>query len=158
MGRLALWVPVTDDPDVVATRLAGAPPTWLPGEAGDRGPGHWSVELTAGPIVRTATCMVGDPAVTGGVLRRRLTWTADPEPAGEPDGGPLERALPSFDGDLEVRVVEGRGELHLAGVWSVPEGTIGAVMGPAGSQQLAEAVGRGFLEAVAARVAPQPER
>lgn len=91
--------------------------------------------------------MVGDVRAASGTLRRRVAWTADPEPGDE-----LTRALPSFDGDLELRDVEGRAEIHLDGVWSNLGGAIGVQLTPAQTQQLAEAAAAGFLHGVAGRI------
>lgn len=147
MARLALWQPLAGDPGDLAERLAAEPPSWLPGDTEPRGPGHWAVDIAAGPIERTVTCMVGEPRGGSGTVRRRIAWTADPEPGDE-----LNRALPSFDGDLELRDVDGHAEIHLDGVWSTPEGTIAAQFTPAQLQQLAEAAAADFLHGVAGRI------
>lgn len=150
-GDLDFWVPIHDKPESVVDVLLRDPGWWLPGPAVPRGPGHWGVEIVAGPVRRMVTCGVGEASSNERALARRLVWQVDPEPAeGESNG----YALPSFAGTIEVRPVDDRRtDLHLHGTYAPPEGTIGSALGPAQIQALAEASTSGFLNALAERVA-----
>lgn len=150
MPRIGVWIPLKGNTEEFALRLRRAPGYWLPPPAESRGPGHWAVELHAGPVSRVVTCMIGEPAGEGDAVRRRVRWTADPEPG---DHDRTERALPSFEGALTFRTDDGgQPEIHLEGSYRPPRGSIGAALTPAQTQQLAEASAERFLTEVGMRV------
>jgi hypothetical protein len=144
--RLALWVPLQGGADELSAAFQAEPDTWLPAPATSRGPGHWGVELHAGPVNRMVTCLVG-PAVSDATgVSRRLAWTADAEP------GTNERVLPSFDGHLALRQEPDHTELVLEGTYTAPTGRMGAALDANQLQRLAEAMGASMLEECAARL------
>ncbi len=152
MRTLEVWVPVDTKPEHLVAALEAHPTRWLPGPADDRGPGHYGVEVSAGPVQRKVTVAVGDAHSDGRNLTRRLIWVADPEPSEDAADEPV-RALPHFDGGLQV-VADGerRASLRIEGAYEPPAGPIGASMSPEQVAMLAEAVARFMLDGVAANI------
>jgi hypothetical protein len=152
-GELDFWVPIDDRPESVVEVLIRDPGHWLPGPAEPRGPGHWAVTITAGPVRRTATCGVGEASGDDRALTRRLVWKVDPEPSEDAAVG---AALPTVAGTLEVRPAgDRRTDLRLVGTYQAPDGTVGSALGPSQMQALAEASASGFLNALAGRVSAE---
>ncbi|MBW3577020.1 MAG: hypothetical protein KY462_04640 [Actinobacteria bacterium] len=151
MPRIEAWEPFEAGASTtkLVRTLSGDPHEWLPQPATDRGPGHWAVEVRAGPASRLATCMVGEPHGDEHSVRRHIRWRADPEPEDEH----MQRALPSFDGYLTLRSRDGDWpELRLEGDYAAPTGSIGAALGPSQQHALAAAAARGFLHDVFAKL------
>lgn len=150
MPRLSVWVPLKGDAELFVTRLQRNPVYWLPPPAEPRGPGHWAVEMRAGPVSRLTTCMVGEAAAEDETLTRRIRWRADPEPG---EGDTTQRALPSFEGMLLFKTATGgQPEIHLDGNYRAPRGAIGAALTPAQIQKLAEAAADRFLTQIGIRL------
>lgn len=147
MRRLEVWVPVEGKPEHLVEALQQHPSSWLPGPADDRGPGHYRVDVTAGPLERTVTVAIGEAQGDDRNLVRRLLWVADAEVA-EMDGDSF-RALPRFEGVLEL-VADGdrRASLRVEGGYEPPEGPIGSSMSPEQVGVLAETIARFVLDGI----------
>ncbi len=147
-GKLALWIPLDADVDALLETFRDDPARWLPQPAHPRGPGHWALVAHAGTVVRTVTCMIGEPATDRTTVTRIMSWRADPERG----RGPARRLFPSLRGALVLRAAPEGADLHLQATYRRPAGSIGAALGPAQVYRLANAAATRFLQDVAARL------
>jgi hypothetical protein len=133
-----------------ATRVAGRftqdPGDWLPGPARPCGVEQWVVRLTAGPTARSVTCSIGSVWRDGDEYWRRVSWRPSEERG---DLLPVERFLPTFDGELGLRLRAGVVALVLEGRYSPPAGALGAALDAAALNRVAMATAQHFLGAVA---------
>ena len=151
---VGVWVPLEEAPEGFVQQLRMSPTRWLPDPADDRGPGHYGVQLTSGPITRMATVGVGQPEGDDRALRCRLVWKVDHEP-GEDDvpEDARTRSLPSFEGELALLPRdERRADLRLEGTYEAPTGAVGRMMNPAQIQGMAETLLQAFLSDIAGKL------
>lgn len=125
------------------------PRTWLPAPARPAGPGAWTVDLAAGPLHRAVVVRVGRPWVLGASVWRTVTW--DPQ-ADEGDIGPLDRLLPTFEGEIGVVAGDYRVLLRLRGGYRPPGGLLGAAVDAAVLHRGAADTASRFCADVAARL------
>ncbi len=127
----------------------GSPDVWLPSPRAI-GPGRWRITLRAGGAHRDVTCLVGDPWTTRDGVERHLRWV--PLPA-EGDVIPVERWLPSLDGELFLVGASATPSLLLTGQVDVPLGRIGEAVDAVLLGRVAQRTAAAFLIDVAARIA-----
>lgn len=127
----------------------GSPEAWLPAPR-HTGPSQWRVTLRAGGAQRDVTCVVGDPWTTRDGIERHLRWV--PLPA-EGDVIPVERWLPSLDGELFLVGSSATPSLLLSGTVDVPLGRLGEAMDAMLLGRVAQRTAAAFLTDIAERLA-----
>lgn len=132
-----------------AAVFRGSPDHWLPSPR-PTGPGQWRITLHAAGTQRDVTCAVGDPWTTRDGIERHLRWM--PLPA-EGDVIPVERLLPSLDGELFLVGPSATPSLLLTGMVDVPLGRLGEAVDAVLLGRVAQRTAAGFLTAVAERIA-----
>ena len=127
----------------------GSPESWLPAPR-HIGPGRWRVALGVGGIQRFVQCSVGDPWTTRDGVKRRLRWEPLPE---ESDVLPVEKLLPSLDGELFLVGPPATPSLLLTGEVDVPLGWLGEAVDAVLLGRMAQVSAAAFLQEVAERFA-----
>lgn len=131
-------------------RFAGDPGEWLPGPARRRGADTWTVTLAAGAVHRSVAVDVGALWWVGeGQLWRAVTWRPAPSAA---DPLPVAALLPSFRGELGLRVGAQAVTLELAGFYDPPGGRVGAAADRAAGHRVASSTARRFCDTVLANL------
>jgi hypothetical protein len=146
------FLPVPGDPTALAAAFGGDPLRWLP-QARREGAGRFSMAVRAGAMSRPVRVKLGQPWRAGSTQWRSLSWDPVGE-VGEP--APIERFLPSFDGELGVHLQRaGQVTLILDGRYRPPGGTLGVAADAALLHRVARSTIDRFLEDVAARMAAE---
>lgn len=109
--------------------------------------------LRAGSLTRTVSVRLGQPWRAGATRWRTLSWDPTAE-VGE--GAPLERLLPSLDGELGLHLESGgRVTLVLDARYRPPGGRLGVAMDAMALRRVALTTVERFLEDIAARLAAE---
>lgn len=127
----------------------GPPDCWLP-DARHIGPGKWRIALGMGGMERFVQCSIGDPWTCRDGLKRRIAWTPLP---GESDVLPVERLLPSLEGELYLVGPDATPSLLLTGDVDVPLGWLGEAVDAMLLGRAAQRTASAFLQQVAERFA-----
>ena len=116
------FLPVAGHPAALLHAFEGDPARWLPSARRD-GPDTYIILVRAGTLTRTVTATIGSPWRAGSARWRSLSW----DPSGEDASpAPVERLLPSFDGEIGVHVASPeRVTLVLDGRYLPPGGAVG---------------------------------
>jgi hypothetical protein len=146
------FLPVPGDPNALASAFGGDPLRWLP-QARREGAGRFGVVVRAGAMSRPVRLKLGHTWKAGSTQWRSVTW----DPVGEfGEPAPLERFLPSFDGELGLHLQRaGQVTLILDGRYRPPGGSLGAAADAALLHRVARSTIERFLEDVAARLAAE---
>lgn len=145
---LHTFLPVSGDAEAIRHAFTSDPDVWLPdGEPVDDD--RWTTTVRAGHLVRTVTARVGPPRRAGDTRWRSLSW----EPSAPDDGhGPIERFLPSLDGQLGLNVTLGDATLLLDASYEPPGGLAGAALDSVALHQVARHTLERFLADIATRL------
>lgn len=127
----------------------GPPDRWLP-DPRHIGPSRWRIALGVGGVERFVQCTVGDPWTTRDGLKRRLRWVPLSE---ERDVLPVERLLPTFDGELFLVGPDATASLLLTGDVEVPLGWLGEAVDAMLLGRAAQRTASTFLQEVAEQFA-----
>lgn len=122
-----------------------SPSAWLP-DPRPAGPDVWQVRLRLGGMSRLVRCHVGDPWTTRDGVQRRLRWTPVSE---ERDVLPVERLLPTLDGELFLVGPAATPSLLLTGEVDLPFGRLGDAVDAVGLGRAAQRTAAAFLQQVA---------
>lgn len=145
------FLPVVGDPVALATAFDGDPARWLPGARRD-GQDRFVLALRAGSLTRTVRATIGAPWRAGATRWRALSWDPISTEDGEP--APVDRLLPSLDGELGLHAQSGgRTTLLLDARYRPPGGALGGAMDAVAMHRLARGTVERFLEEVTARLA-----
>lgn len=131
-----------------APAFRASPALWLP-QSRPAGPDRWQVRLRVGGVSRLVRCRVGDPWTTRDGVQRRLRWTPLSE---ERDVLPVERLLPTLDGELFLVGPTATPSLLLAGEVDVPFGLLGEAADAVLLGRVANRTAAAFLQDVARRL------
>lgn len=94
------FLPVAGQPDALVRAFEGDPVRWLP-SARREGPDGFAIVVRGGSLSRTVLASVGAPWRAGSTRWRTLSW----DPLAEDSSAlPLERLLPSLDGELGLHI------------------------------------------------------
>ena len=149
---LRSFLPVTGEPDAVAAAFSGDPIRWLPNARRD-GPERFLLPMRAGTLTRTVSARIGSPWRAGATRWRTVSWDPNAE-VGET--APIERLLPSLDGELGLHLESGgRVTLVLDARYHPPGGRLGVAMDAMALRRVALTTVERFLEDVAARLAAE---
>lgn len=121
-----------------------SPGLWLP-QSRPSGPDQWQVRLRVGGVSRLVRCLVGDPWTTRDGVQRRLRWTPLSE---ERDVLPVERLLPTLDGELFLVGPTATPSLVLNGEVDVPFGVLGDAVDAVVLGRVANRTAAAFLKDV----------
>lgn len=139
------FLPVSGSPDELWEAFAADPTRWLP-DARRAGPESCLMTVRAGQLSRVVEARVGPPWRTGSSIWRSMSW----EPSSDArDGVPLERLLPSFDGEIGLHAIRGVATLVVDAQYRVPGGPLGEALDAAALQRVA----RGTIDRLLADVA-----
>ena len=122
-----------------------APAVWLT-SARPAGPDAWQLRLRVGGVSRLVRCQVGDPWTTRDGVQRRVVWTPLSE---DRDVLPVERLLPTLDGELFLVGASATPSLVLAGAVDVPFGRLGDAVDAVVLGRVAQRTAAAFLQDVA---------
>ncbi len=132
-----------------AAVFRGPPERWLP-DPRPNGPGQWRITLHGGGTQRDVQCLVGDPWTTRDGVERHLRWIPL---AAEGDVLPVERLLPSLDGELFLVGPSATPSLLLTGEVDVPLGWLGEAVDAVLLGRVAQRTAAAFLRSVGERIA-----
>lgn len=151
-STLRTFLPVVGDEAALAAAFEGDPVRWLP-EARREGPRDITLTVRAGTLSRVVTASIGRPWRAGRTRWRALTW--DPVVV-EGEAVPLERMLPSLDGELGLHVEsQRRATLVLDARYRPPGGILGRGLDAVALGRVATATGERFLAEVAGRLSAE---
>ncbi|MDX1619383.1 MAG: hypothetical protein R3320_00230 [Nitriliruptorales bacterium] len=141
--QLSVFLPLyTEFPDDLVRRFRDDPGSWLPGPARAVGPGRWRITLRGVGLAREVECEVDEPWQAGPSVWRRAAWTPVPVPG---DLVPVDKILPSFEGDVGL-VRQGEDcSLVLAGAYDAPAAFLGAAADAMGLHRVARRTANQFL-------------
>lgn len=150
------FLPVRGSGQGVREAFVDDPGRWLP-EAEPVGADRWTMTVRAGHLSRTVTAQVGPPRQVGDSVWRPLSWT----PTVDDDATvPVERFLPSLQGDLGLNGSVGNATLMLDGSYEPPGGLAGAALDSVALHQVAGHTLQQLLTDIADRLAagtaPEP--
>jgi hypothetical protein len=149
MRNLSVFQPLAEQP---AVDLRTDPDLWVPEGSRASGPAAWRIPLRLGGLTRTVLCEIGPPTAKREATWRRISWSPVAEPG---DAIPLERLLPSFDG--EIGLAEDPPTLILHGDYAVPLGVVGETIDAAVLHRAARHTATRLLAEITAQLqAPQP--
>jgi hypothetical protein len=146
------FLPVVGDGEAVAAAFCDDPQRWLPA-ARHEGPERFTFVVHAGALTRTVHARIGGPWQAGSTRWRTFAWDLAPI---EGDLPPLDRLLPSLDGELGLHL-EGpeRSTLVLDARYQPPGGPLGAAVDSVALHRVARRTVERFLEETAARLASE---
>ena len=144
---IRIFLPVTGEPRTTMAAFLDEPIRWLPeGRFGARG---LLSTVRAGGIGKRVLVRVGSSWSVGATQWRSLHW----DPLHEDGGGPTDRLLPSFEGELGLHVIgSGRITLVLDGRYVPPGGSVGAAIDGVAMGRVANRSLERFLADLAARL------
>jgi hypothetical protein len=145
------FLPVPGDPGPLCRAFVDDPARWLP-DARHTGPDTWAVTLRAGSWSRPVEMHLGAPWRVGASHWRTVSW----EPVSE-DGerGPMDRLLPSLEGELGIHVLDGLVTLVLDGRYRPPGGPVGTALDGVALQRVARTTVERLLADLAARLSAE---
>jgi hypothetical protein len=147
------FLPVAGEVTGLIRAFEGDPRLWLP-SARREGADAWLMTVRAGSFSRTVRATVGNPWRSGPTYWRSVSW--DPAP-GERDSVPLERFLPSLDGELGLHTGEtgGSSTLVFDARYLPPGGPLGAAMDAVALHRVARHTVERFVAIVAAGISSE---
>jgi hypothetical protein len=145
------FLPVPGEPAPLCRAFVDDPTRWLP-DARHIGPDEWSVTLRAGSWHHTVRLTLGAPWRVGASHWRTVTWDPMSE-VGDP--GPVDRLLPSLEGELGLHVLDGLVTLVLDGRYRPPGGPIGSALEGVALQRVARTTVERLLADTAARLSAE---
>jgi hypothetical protein len=142
------FLPVAGEVPGLISAFEGDPRLWLP-SARREGAEGWLMTVRAGSFSRTVRATVGNPWRSGPTYWRSVSW--DPAP-GEGESVPLERFLPSLDGELGLHTGEtgGSSTLVFDARYLPPGGPLGAAADAVALHRVARHTVERFVAIVAA--------
>jgi hypothetical protein len=154
---LTVFLPVTTRLADATELLLGDPATWLP--AGTRATGQpdsYRFVLEGLGVERPVVCTVGTAWRSAEGCWRRLSWQPAPS---DSDVLPVDRLLPSFDGELGIHGSDAGGaSLVLSGTYEVPGGGVGVFFDQVALSRVARRSAERLLHDVAVHLAERAER
>jgi hypothetical protein len=145
------FLPVPGDPAQLCRAFVDDPTRWLP-DARHAGPELWTVTLRAGSWARNVELHLGAPWRVGGSHWRTISW--DPV-AGDGEPGPMDRLLPSLEGELGLHILDGITTLVLDGRYRPPGGPIGTALDGVALQRVARTTVERLLADLASRLSAE---
>lgn len=142
------FLPVPGDPAALRAAFVDLPARWLPA-ARQVGPDRWLMTVHAGHIGRPVTVRVGSPWRADDTHWRSLSWDPVADPA-EPS--PLERFLPTLDGELGLNLAGDRATLLLDARYDPPGGPVGTALDTMALHRVARGTLDRLLADIAARL------
>lgn len=142
------FLPVAGVPAALERVFSADPGRWLP-NARHVGPGHWVLTVRAGRVQRTVDARLGGVWHSSGGCWRALTWEPMPQPG---DPLPVERLLPSMEGELGLLVHQGHRTLAFDGHYRPPGGYVGAVADGVALHRVARGTAEQLLADITARL------
>lgn len=153
---LTVFLPVTTRLTDATELLLGDPVTWLPAGTRASGPDSYRFVLEGLGVERAVVCTIGTAWRSAEGCWRRLRWQAA---ASDSDVLPVDRLLPSFDGELGVHgSAAGGASLVLSGTYEVPGGGVGVLLDQMALSRVARRSGERLLHDVAVQLAEHAER
>lgn len=119
---LTVFQPVLGDALAAQERFLADPGEWLPQPLRRSGSASWYLDVRFRSIRHEVRCDVGAAWLSGGTAWRHLGW--EPEPL-RGDPSPVDRLLPSLDGELGLSVHQGTATLVLSAGYDPPGAAIG---------------------------------
>jgi hypothetical protein len=148
------FLPVPGTPEDLAAAFEGDPRSWFTGAPSQRSGGSVSITtpVRAGALAHPVILTFGVPWQVGATRWRPLRW----EPAQGDGSGPLERLLPSFEGELGLHLYgAGRCTLLLDGRYEPPGAALGQALDAVALHRVARSTVERLLEDVAAQLTAQ---
>ncbi len=147
-----VFLPVTGDPEGLASAFDDDPIRWLPAARPD-GPRRYVLTLRAGSLHREVRASVGSPWRAGDTHWRALSW----DPIGDDgESGLMDRFLPSLDGELGLHL---GGTTHATLVldarYRPPGGALGEAIDASMLRRVSRATVERFLESITPRLAAE---
>lgn len=149
--ELRAFLPTLGDPVGLIRTFTGDPGLWLP-EARQIGPDRWTMSVRAGAWSRRVEAHVGAHWRAGRTNWRALSWDPVSE---ESDRWPIERLLPSLDGEIGLHVTDTDATLMLDGRYRPPGGAVGVAIDRAALHLVARSTADRLLADVAARLSSE---
>lgn len=131
----------------------GPPEAWLP-DPRPAGASQWQVRLRVAGVSRLVRCRVGDPWTTRDGIQRRVEWVPMAENG---DVLPVEKWLPTMDGELFLVGPTATPSLLLTGEADVPLGWLGEAVDAMVLGRVTQRTVSAFLQDVARRLAGAEE-
>jgi len=142
------FLPVAGQLGDVRDAFAAPPGRWLP-EARQVGPNRWTMTVRAGQFTRAVTAQISAPWRAGDTQWRSLSW----DPIADEDAAlPVERFLPSLDGELGLNFADDRATLVVDARYRPPGGPAGAALDSVVLHRVAQRTLERLLADIAARL------
>lgn len=147
-----VFLPVTGEPEGLATAFDDDPIRWLPAPRSD-GPRRYILTLRAASLHREVRASLGSPWRAGDTHWRALSW----DPIGDDgESGLMDRFLPSLDGELGLHLSGSTyATLVLDARYRPPGGAFGDALDASMLRRVSRTTVQRFLESIAPRLAAE---